>query len=778
MRITWKAIVKWLVAVAIISYLGQTLLGQLHVLRQHEWNVRADQMAIALGLAIVTLALFVRIWHELLGELGATVLYRTAFRIWFISAFLRYLPGKVIGVLSMVYLCEREGIPKVVSITSGVLNQGFSILSGLTLGALFLWIHPYDGLPSETLWMAIALVLIILLFFPVLMDRVIGSLLKRSGWATISWRIGFKTFIYFYGSYFMVWILFGLGFFFVIRSLTNLSVFYIPHMISIFIVSYLVGFLSMITPGGLGVREGLLAALLTPYVSMPVAIMVAFIARLWLTAAELLCVIMASKIGSSGKGVGDPSSTEEDSANPPFTKEGRGDLRRRTSVFSRKRLGLMTLMMLVTVGFAALYPVWASSEPPAQRMNLEQTVERALDQDPMTWMRLQDVSKARAKVQELKSVRQPDVNLKLEYGYFDNPNLLGEDLGSLTGFTRGHAYTAGVNIDSHLFDWKKNTTQIDISNDEVKIREWDVRIAQLNLMYLVTNLYYTVLLNKKILESSQNSLKIAELHLQQAEELLKVGKTTRFEVLRSQVAVANGTTSKINKEQEFNTSIQALRTILNIPREVRLELLGDLTYQAKDYVYEELVSTALQDHPNLQKMRISQKINHGMIEVEKYGQMPELSLFTYYSYKDVVGTLEDNYDSYTVGLALDFPLFKSGITRNRTIQAQHELLKGALAMADFKEDLKLSINRLLESLSYGKQVIETQGPNIHLARENVQVAEFSYESGRGTGLDLADAKAALITAETEYYQALFNYTITLVELARLIGKDPRNMIAH
>ena len=59
-------------------------------------------------------------------------------------------------------------------------------------------------------------------------------------------------------------------------------------------MAWAIGFLVFLTPGGLGVREGALALLLAPFLPSPLPAVVALLARLWWTVAELISVAIAA----------------------------------------------------------------------------------------------------------------------------------------------------------------------------------------------------------------------------------------------------------------------------------------------------------------------------------------------------------------------------------------------------------------------------------------------------------------------------------------------------
>jgi uncharacterized membrane protein YbhN (UPF0104 family) len=52
-------------------------------------------------------------------------------------------------------------------------------------------------------------------------------------------------------------------------------------LIGINAIAWIVGFLSLPVPGGLGVREGVLVTLLQVFVPLPVSIIAALLARVW-----------------------------------------------------------------------------------------------------------------------------------------------------------------------------------------------------------------------------------------------------------------------------------------------------------------------------------------------------------------------------------------------------------------------------------------------------------------------------------------------------------------
>jgi uncharacterized membrane protein YbhN (UPF0104 family) len=87
--------------------------------------------------------------------------------------------------------------------------------------------------------------------------------------------------------YIAVWALYGGACSLLTLSVANLDVQYFLPVASIYIVAWLIGFLSVFTPGGLGVREAVIIFFLQFLIDSTLAALLALVARLTWTFAEL-----------------------------------------------------------------------------------------------------------------------------------------------------------------------------------------------------------------------------------------------------------------------------------------------------------------------------------------------------------------------------------------------------------------------------------------------------------------------------------------------------------
>jgi len=290
---TIKRFIQLLIIGIIFFFLIRNLFNNWQQICHYQWKANYPLLFFSTGIVILNFSFLIKIWLKLLDVLGFNLKYGKGFKIWFISNFGRYIPGKVWQLLGMVYLCEREGIPKTVTTTSAVLAQIFSLVSGLIISLLLLGVDFLDKFGGANILfffilLSLFLFLIIISLYPRLLGKGINFLLRKIKKPELKIQLSTWTSFKFLVGYAITWLIYGFGFFFFIHSFTNVSFHQYPLMTGIFAIAYILGFLSFFAPGGLGVREGILTYLLGLYFPGSIATVISLASRIWMTIAEVI----------------------------------------------------------------------------------------------------------------------------------------------------------------------------------------------------------------------------------------------------------------------------------------------------------------------------------------------------------------------------------------------------------------------------------------------------------------------------------------------------------
>jgi hypothetical protein len=89
-------------------------------------------------------------------------------------------------------------------------------------------------------------------------------------------------------GYAVVWLLMGGSFALLANAITPLAASQWIAWVAVWAAAYTLGYLALLAPNGLGVREGVMVLLLGSLIAAPLPTIVALAARLWLAVGELL----------------------------------------------------------------------------------------------------------------------------------------------------------------------------------------------------------------------------------------------------------------------------------------------------------------------------------------------------------------------------------------------------------------------------------------------------------------------------------------------------------
>jgi len=204
----------------------------------------------------------------------------------------KYLPGKLWGMLARGIQIKKSGNSIGSILHATILEQIIFLHAGLIMSCLAAIIFlPYT---LKLVVLAIGTLFFILgLRYRNIFIKVAGKLirkLKKDAAAFNVVTITINQYLAAFLAYALVWLLSGAVFsslFFVFSARTP-DIEMISILVFSNIVSISIGFLVVIAPGGIGVREAMIALTLAPYLSINETVFLALVYRIWVVATDAL----------------------------------------------------------------------------------------------------------------------------------------------------------------------------------------------------------------------------------------------------------------------------------------------------------------------------------------------------------------------------------------------------------------------------------------------------------------------------------------------------------
>jgi uncharacterized membrane protein YbhN (UPF0104 family) len=289
----WKAILSFIVVVSIFYFLGKKFLSNYKELSQYHWEIRYPLFIISFLFLFGNYVLEAWIWKKILEMFNVSLSVSKCFKIINLSQLGKYIPGKFWIVLGQFYLGGKEGISKGVLLLSNFVLLGLLTLGGVTIFNIsyFLWPQVHWEL-AIGLWFLIVATLIIL--HPRILKRV-AELFKR--WTGVSMvSFSYSRILFLFSGILLDWVVYLFGFYIFLQSFYPVTLRELIIYSGVFAISGLLGFYSLITPGGLGIREGLQAYLMSMFIPVSMAILISILSRMWMTLGEVGAALISLKI--------------------------------------------------------------------------------------------------------------------------------------------------------------------------------------------------------------------------------------------------------------------------------------------------------------------------------------------------------------------------------------------------------------------------------------------------------------------------------------------------
>ncbi len=251
------------------------------------------QFGISLFPLVLSYFFIPSMWCEILASFGVSLPYRRAFCIQYLSHLGKYIPGKIWAYVAQSYLASQANVPLAETLCSNTI-----LMCLLSLSSLFVFVLSFLIWNTFTFFIRFLIVvsifsLIYFLFRIRFLEKAFNLLFERfTGIHNTPYcKSLYYTNIFIASS--LEWTIFTVGLYLMIRSFYPIDINQSIIIAGTFSISWLAGYYAFLSPGGLGVQEGIQVYLLTFFFPSPISIVIALASRLWMTVGDVLIFLLA-----------------------------------------------------------------------------------------------------------------------------------------------------------------------------------------------------------------------------------------------------------------------------------------------------------------------------------------------------------------------------------------------------------------------------------------------------------------------------------------------------
>jgi outer membrane protein TolC len=421
-------------------------------------------------------------------------------------------------------------------------------------------------------------------------------------------------------------------------------------------------------------------------------------------------------------------------------------------------------------------------------LSLQDVVQQAVHSNRDLAAAERDVAAGEYAVQETRSALLPQIGIQTQAVLIDEDRaLFGTSEGTWDGGAqlRQSLYSeplwAQRSIEKHLQEQRRlqrESVQLDVIQDAA--------IGFLELLRAKTQ----ERIEKDNLDLTLSNLELARLRV-------RVGSSSRSDVLRWQAEVAANRIGVINANAQRNLREIQLNRLLNRPaeepfdtRETGLDDPGLMGAHQRlaPYVSDPwsfklfrswLVEVALRQSPELKQLDAAIAAQRRFLQsTNRSFWMPQLGLQADWTrlfqewganegQRSALG-LDDT--DWSVGVRGSLPLFEGGRRISTRGRSSEELMRLRIERDALAQRVEQSLRSSLHAAGAARAAIDLSRQAADASQENLELVTDSYSRGVTDILGLLDAQNAALLAEIKASNAIYDYLIQWMQVERAAGK--------
>lgn len=285
--------------------------------------------------------------------------------------------------------------------------------------------------------------------------------------------------------------------------------------------------------------------------------------------------------------------------------------------------------------------------------------------------------------------------------------------------------------------------------------------TRLNLGSQVKVAFYDLLLAQQGADLARQNLDIVEGVARIVKTRVKSGEAPQFESIKAEVEVLKAGQLLVRADNLVRVNRVAVDTLTGGALGPTYMVHGEFRTLPRDLRIESLMARMMEQHPTIQRLLKSVEQSDWKIEFERQARVPTLTLNGAY-FREI------GREAIQGGLAIPMPLW---------YRRQGEIASSLGAKRREEAELLRMRNELGRAVYQHYQDVRTTGELIEVfdkgllrqAQEALRIAQFSFQQGASSLLEVFDAQRVQRQILLDYAQARHDLSVSLTRLEQAVG---------
>lgn len=343
-----------------------------------------------------------------------------------------------------------------------------------------------------------------------------------------------------------------------------------------------------------------------------------------------------------------------------------------------------------------------------------------------------------------------------------------------------NSLSGGLNVTLPIFNGIRRINQTQAGRFFERAGENEIERGKQEMMFNVAQQYLQILLDEELYKIALENLENQKTQLAQIEGFVEAGLRTLSDQYNQQSEVARLETVALDAKIQWETDLWTLAETLQLePNQVpELEpvVLDNEESELLQLPLEELYATAQAERSDFRQQQLLENANKRMNAVSRSFMYPQLNAF--FNYNTFATSLDNRgiteqftmiYPVRTVGFQLNIPVFNN--FDNRAFLARTRMEYKNQQLETYAMERRINQETKLAYENYKAALRRESATSVQLAaaEEAQKAISERFRLGVSNFVDLAQANQQLVTAQSDYAQALFTIYFQEILLRYAMG---------
>lgn len=397
-------------------------------------------------------------------------------------------------------------------------------------------------------------------------------------------------------------------------------------------------------------------------------------------------------------------------------------------------------------------------------LTLEDVLKLAKDRNGTVKAAMYDYAGARSSVAQSLAAFFPTITPVFQYNS-DRSSFLSP--GNTTLFQQTEGASTFINSSWRVLDTGQRQLKLLSSRRSAAASKENALQTLRSTLYAVYSQYIESLRAQQLLKVNQAQVQRATAILDQTKAQVRVGEVAAKEILQAQADALNAQVDYLTAKNRSSNAVAGLRSIIGWDSSAPLPTLVEVPEPATPSLptLADLLKEGVSQRADLVAARRSLEALHFNRQLADRNAGPTASLDASFDQTLTPHSLESRALTFTVSA----PLFDGGLSREQARQAKYQYLAAEANYVQQERQARADIEAAYATTVQDAERITAAKSAREAAQENFKAASESQKAGASNLIDVLTAQVSLVTAESNYIQALYDFILSDANLKLVTG---------